>query len=125
MIGAGDGFFVVFDDDHGISLIAQPLQSLNQLFVVSLVQADTRLVKNVKDPDQVGTDLSSEPNTLGFAAGQSRGGAREGQIRKADVDQERQPGVDLFQNRLGDQSVLFTPLYFRYELPAFLDRQFG
>ena len=50
-------FRVVFDYQHGVADIPQVFQRVDQLPVVSLVQPNTRLVKNVKDTHQATADL--------------------------------------------------------------------
>ena len=48
MICGADGVFVVLDDDHGISQIAQAAQRANEPVVVALVQADARFIQHVE-----------------------------------------------------------------------------
>ena len=47
-IGLPNGVFIMFDHDERVADIAQTLESLNQSMVISLVQANGRLIKNVK-----------------------------------------------------------------------------
>ena len=42
-----------------------------QLVIVPLVQTDTWLIQNISNPNQTGTDLGCQTDTLGLAAGQA------------------------------------------------------
>ena len=53
-----------------ISQIPQTLQCRNQLIVVSLMQSDTWLIQNIRNPNQTGTDLGRQTDTLRFSTGQ-------------------------------------------------------
>ncbi len=70
-----DRLFVVLDDDHGVAFVAQALQSLQQFVIVARMQADGRLVQNIRGADEAGADLRGEPHALRFSARQSGGGA--------------------------------------------------
>ena len=63
---------VVFDDDHRIPEIPEALQRIEELVVVLLMQADARLVKNVKDTGKARPDLCREPDPLRLAARERR-----------------------------------------------------
>ena len=63
---------VVLNDDHGVADISQPLEGIEQHIVISLVQSDRRLVKNIQHAHQRGPDLGREPDALGFAAREGR-----------------------------------------------------
>ena len=49
--------FVVLNDDQRVAEVAQPLHCGNELVVVSLVQADARLVEDVQNAGQRTADL--------------------------------------------------------------------
>ncbi len=97
------GPLVVLDHDHGVAQVAQPLQRLDQLGVVALVQADRGLVEDVEDTDQAGADLRRESDPLRLSARQRPGGARQVQIADADVVQEGEALVDLADQQPGDR----------------------
>ena len=61
---------IVLDNDQGISQISEAFQCIQKLVIIPLVQADTRLIQDVGDADQTGSNLSREPYTLSFASGQ-------------------------------------------------------
>ena len=106
MIGEPNGVLVVLDHDHGIAEVAQPLQRLQQPRIVALVQADRGLVQHVEHAGQPRADLRGEADALAFAAGEGAGGARQGQVVQADVEQERQPLADFLQHPRGDLVLL-------------------
>ena len=58
MVGNHDGFFVVFNDNHGVTQVAQANQRFQQAFVVPLMQADGRLIQYIHHAHQPGTDLA-------------------------------------------------------------------
>ena len=64
-------------DDQRIAEIAQMLERVEQLVIVSLVQSDTRLVQNVGDSDETGTDLCRKTDTLRLTAGKRTGRTRQ------------------------------------------------
>ena len=61
-------FLVVLDDDDRISRIAQAEKGINQLAVVALMETDTRFVQDIKDIDQLGTDLRGKPDALALTS---------------------------------------------------------
>ena len=93
-----DRVLVVLDDDHGVAEVAQALERAEQAVVVALVQADGGLVQHVEHAGEAGADLRGEADALAFAARQRAGGARQGEVVEADVDEELQPLADLLQD---------------------------
>jgi len=67
-VGQANGLLVVFDDDHRVAEVAQTLERGDQSSVVTLVQADRRLVQDVEHADEVAADLAGEADPLGLAA---------------------------------------------------------
>ena len=67
-IGGVHRVLVVFNYNNRVADVTQMLKRRNKLFVVSLVQSDAWLVKNIHYAHKRRTDLSGEPNTLAFAA---------------------------------------------------------
>ena len=72
IIGGGDHFAVVLDQDQRVAEVAQVLQGLEQPAIVARVQADGRLVEDVEHAGQAAADLAGQANALRFAAGQRR-----------------------------------------------------
>ena len=100
---AHDRVLIVFDDDHRIADVAQPLQGGDQAVVVAGMQADRGLVEDVKYANQPGSDLAGQPNALGLAARKRRCRAIECQVVQTHVGQEPEPPADLLQQLLGDR----------------------
>ena len=69
---AAQRVLVVFDDDHRVAHVAQPLQGGDQAVVVAGMQADRRLVEDVEHAHQPGPDLARQANALGLATGERR-----------------------------------------------------
>ena len=87
-VGSAHGRLVVLHDDNGISLVAQLLQRIDQLYIIPLMQPDGRLVEDVDHIHQARTDLRSEADALPLAAGKRTGGTVERKILQPDVHQE-------------------------------------
>src|SRR6266478_7671885 len=60
IVGAPDGFFIMLDHEDGISEIAQILQRGEKTAVVAVMQGAGRVVEDVEDAAQLGTDLRCE-----------------------------------------------------------------
>ena len=75
MVGLPDRVLVVLDDDDRVAEVAEAMQRVEQALVVALVQPDRRLVEDVHDADQAGSDLAREADALGLAAGERLGAA--------------------------------------------------
>ena len=96
------GVLVVFYHDDRIPQISQVLEGPQKLVVVSLVQADTRLVQNIAHSHQSRTDLGRQPDSLGLSAGQRRCRPRQCQIIQSHVDQKAHSGLDLLEDLMAD-----------------------
>ncbi len=88
VVGGADRFFIVLNHDHGIAEIAQSPQGPKQTRIVPLMQADARLVQNVKNPCQAGADLRRQPDALRFPAGKRPALAIEGEIAESNLDEK-------------------------------------
>ena len=60
----------MFDDDYCIAEVAELVESFNQPGIVPLMQANRRLIKNIKRSDEARADLRSQSNPLRLAASQ-------------------------------------------------------
>ena len=72
MVCRADGVFVVFDDEHGVPLVFEFRETLDETTVVAGVQTDRGFVQNVADALQVAPQLRGQTDALTFAAGQGR-----------------------------------------------------
>ncbi len=97
-----EGLLVVLHHDQGVADVPQVGQGVDEALVVPLVQADGRLVQDVQDPHQGGSDLGGQADPLGLPAREGRGLALQGQVLQPHVPHEGQAGRDLLQDLLGD-----------------------
>ena len=67
----------MLDNDNSVADIAQALERLDQTLVVTLVKADRGLVQNIEHAHKARTDLGSQADALGLAAGKRRRGTVE------------------------------------------------
>ena len=117
------GVLIVLHHDQGVADVPQMLQGFQQLVVVPLMQTDGGLVQNVQHSHEGGTDLSSQPDPLAFAAGQSAGGTSQGQIAQAYIRQKLQPGADFLHDLLGDHRHISLQAEVIHEFQLFFDAQ--
>src|SRR6266852_2519523 len=101
-VGAANGVFIVFDDEHGVAEIAKLLEGAEQASVVAGVQADGRLVENVQDAAEARADLRGEADAMGFAAGERGGGTAEAEIAEADGEKKIEALGDFLERAAGD-----------------------
>ena len=96
-VSRADRFLVVLDHQHGVAQIPHTLQRVYEPYIVSLMQANTRLIQNVENTHQLAADLRSQPDPLRLAPRQRNGSAVKRQIVESHVHHELQPRLDLFQ----------------------------
>ncbi len=101
VVGGPDGGLVVLHHDEGVAHVAQLLQGGDEAAVVALVQADGGLVQDVEDPDQARAYLGGQADALRLATGQGGGGAVQGEVVQAHVDQEAQARRQLLEDAPG------------------------
>ena len=84
-VALSDRLLIVLDHEHGVAEIAEPGERVDQPSVVTLVQADRRLVEHIQGADQPRSDLAREPDALGLATGEGARGTCQSQVVEADV----------------------------------------
>ena len=94
--------FVVFHYQHRIAHVAKLSQRIEQTVIVARVEPNRRFVQNVEHADQTAADLSGQPDSLCFAAGQRWCGARKSQIVQANIQQKTEAATDLLESFGGD-----------------------
>ena len=94
------GVLVMLHHDQCVAQVPQPCQSLQQLVVVPLMQADAGLVQNIQHTHERRADLRCQTDALGLAAGKGPCRTGKGQILQAHALQEAQSGADLPQDLL-------------------------
>ncbi len=68
VVGDGDGFGLVLDDQHRVALVAQPQQQVVHPCDVVRVQPDGGFVKNVSDVGERRAEMADHLGTLRLAA---------------------------------------------------------
>ena len=101
-------FFIVLDNDNGISKIPEMHQSSEKLSIVSLMKANARLVQYVSHSDKSRSDLGGKPDTLCLTAGKRSGGSRQRQIIQSDFVEKAHTVPDFFQDLSSDQHLMIT-----------------
>ena len=94
VVGIPHHLFVVFDDNDGVTAVAQSLESRDKPLVVARVQTDCRLVEDIENAGEPRANLRREADALHFAAGKSGRCTVERQVVKADVEKELEPPLD-------------------------------
>ena len=84
MVSRKHGVLVVLDDDQRIAEVAQTFEGRQQLVVVTLMQADGRLVEDIQHAHQRRADLGRETDALAFTARQRAGRTRQCEIFQTD-----------------------------------------
>src|SRR5215471_20998778 len=95
MIRGADRIFIVLDDDHGISYVAQTFQRSDHLDVVFRMKAYAGFIEHIQHAHQSGADLSRKPDTLRLASRKCAGAAIEIEIVQTNAQQEVQTSSDL------------------------------
>jgi len=64
IIGMEHHLLVVFHHNHRIAGIAEFFKGVDEPEIIAVVQADARLIENIEDVDQLGSDLGGQPDAL-------------------------------------------------------------
>ena len=101
-VGIEHGLRVMLHDHDRISLVTQFLKRIDKFPVVTLVQADARLIQNIEDIDQFRTDLGGQTDSLAFTTRQRTCSAVERQVVKPYVQHKSRPLREFLQYIPGD-----------------------
>src|SRR5882757_8063697 len=123
--GGFDGVRIVFDDENGVAKVAQGFEDVDQALRVARVEADGRLVENVKRADEMRAERGGELDALGFAAGEGGGETVEGEVVEADFVEELEAAANFFEDFVGDGFLHFGKLQRREKDTRFLDGEFA
>ncbi len=105
VVGLADRIFVVLHHQYGIAQVPQVFQRLDQPLIVTLVQADGRLVEHIKNASQARSDLGGQPDALALAAGERGRRAAQRQVAQPHRVQKLKP-----LNHLALQSIGYEPV---------------
>src|SRR6185437_10734509 len=94
VIGAANRLLVMFNNQDGISQIAQSFQSGKQTIVIARMQADGRLVEHVEHAPETRPDLRGQPNALRLSSRKGCRRTRERQVSQPYVQQK----IDALRN---------------------------
>jgi hypothetical protein len=86
---------VLYDED-AVTDIAEVFERMDETLVIALVEADAGFVEDIGDALQLGADLGSQADALGLTPAERSGGAVEGEIGEADIQEELESFADLF-----------------------------
>ena len=102
LVGIGDHFAIVLDQQQGVAQVAEFLQGGQQPGVVAGVQADRRFVQHVQHSAEPAADLGREADALHLAAGKRGGRPGKRKVFESHVDQELGSIADLAVDLAGD-----------------------
>jgi hypothetical protein len=116
---------VVLDDQHGIALVAELPEDVDEAQIVARVQTNRRLVEHVQRIDERRAERGRQIDALRFAAGQRRRQPVERQVIEPHVAQELEPLLDFLEDLVADGRFLFGQLQRLKELLGFANRVGG
>ena len=108
VIGSIHRLLVMLDYEESISRIRQFPQRSKQLRIVLLMESDARLVQDVQDAYQTGSNLGRQPYPLRLAARKRAGRSGQRQIVETDVRQEAEPCPYLLEYLICDHRFFFS-----------------
>ncbi len=102
MVGRANRVCVVLDHEDRASGVGERAEIPEEAARVAWMKTDRRLVEHVERTGQAGTELGCQPKPLHLATGQGRPVAIERQVPETDVDDEREPPLELLRGRVGN-----------------------
>ena len=101
LIGSQDHLRIMFDHDDRVLPLPQLLERLQETEGVSCMEADARLIEDIKRFSESRAQCPCKGNPLIFSAREGPGLPGEGQVSQSDIDHESDPVRDLFKKALG------------------------
>src|SRR5258708_29224312 len=89
---------IVFDHQNRIAQFRQSFEGSEEAIIITLMQADARLIKDVKNADQASADLGGQTDALGFASTEGAAFPIQGEVSQTDIFQKSQPRPDLLDD---------------------------
>ena len=102
MLRPADRLLVVLDHHHGVPLVLQVPQGVEEQLIVPGVQTDGGLIEDVAHPPQIGSQLGGQTDALRLPTAQRGSGPVEGQIGQADLTEKVEAGSQLRQDIPGN-----------------------
>ena len=97
IIGSHHHILIMLHNNDRVTDIPQLLQRMNKPLIIPLMQANTRLIKNIKYIYQLRTDLGSQTDTLALTAGKGYRTTVKSKVIQSHIQQKFQTGADFFQ----------------------------
>ncbi|CCY14895.1 uncharacterized protein BN773_00888 [Prevotella sp. CAG:755] len=123
VVGSPDDLLVVFDDDDGVAQLLEPAQDTDKALRVAAVEADARLVKDVKRTDKRTAQRGSQVDALALAAGERVAEPVERKIAQADIDKEVKAAAYLGEQAVGHALLRLSEFEMLEEVEEVRDRQ--
>ena len=101
VVGAGDHVEVVLDQHHRVAPREQVANRPHQAICVARVQAEGRLVENVRDAAEPPAELRRQPSALEFSIGEGPRGSVDRDVLEASAHQISEPPEHLGPKRAG------------------------
>ena len=101
VVGLVHDRFIVFDDDEGVSFVAESVHHLGEAVDVAVVEADGGFVEDEKGVGEGGAEAGGEIDAGDFAAGKGAGRAVEGEVAEADFGEVVEARGNLVEDELG------------------------
>ena len=115
----------MLDNQDRIPQITQVKEGFQQTVVVTLVQTNGRLIKDIHNSDQTRADLRGQTNTLSLTARKRIRAAVQGQILKPDIHQKLQTVTDFLEDFFGNFAFMAIHLEIREILMGLFHRHIG
>ena len=107
VVGLAHDGFVVFDNDQGVSFVAEIVHDLCEAVDVAVVEADGGFVENEESLGQCRSQTGSEVDAGDFATAQGTGRAVQGEVAQANFAKVIEAGGDLGEDEVGGFVVAF------------------
>ena len=99
VVSASERFFVMLDEDEGVSKVAEMKKEVEESRVIGGVKTDAGFIEYVEDPGQATADLSGEACTAGFPSRKSVHGTIEGEVSKTELLKKTETLEECFSKR--------------------------
>ena len=71
VVSASERFFVMFDEDEGVSKVAEMKEEVEESRVICGMKTDAGFIEYVEDSSEAAADLGGESGTAGFSSRES------------------------------------------------------
>ena len=85
VVSASERFFVMLDEDEGVSKVAEMKKEVEESRVIGGVKTDAGFIEYVEDSGEAAADLGGESGTAGFSSRKSVHGTIEGEVSETEL----------------------------------------